>query len=149
VDTLTWTILAGVIGACGWVYKLYRDDRKDRRKEMRSRVDTLIEMVEEVESAANTYYQIPPTDSRCFDLANIIRVKCKQIGNRAFNIQIDLPPTSLTSLLIRFRKAASGGDFDQVSRIAVTTDSPILRELADASRLFVDESEKLFRQKFP
>lgn len=149
MDPFTWTVLGGLVAGGGWLYKLKVDKDNLFRKEVRNQVDDLIKMVEEVDVAAHTYFQLAPGDSRCFELANKIRCRVKQIGTRAFHLHSATAPNNLTSLSLRFRQAASGGEFDQVSRVAMNAGDEKLRAISDAARSLIDEAESVFRQRFP
>ena len=143
MEPLLWVAGAIVTGI-----GLYLRISLQKRKEIRRKIDALLELVEAVETAAYDFYARAPDDAKCKELAQMIRCKVKQSGAHAARLNILLPESRASSLLIRFRQVVTGGEFESSSRDPSPGTDPLFEKISQASRNLRHSLETEFEKTF-
>jgi len=141
-------IVTIIVTIVGWQVVSRFNDRRELRKEVRARIDSVAKLLEEVELAAHQYYAIAATAPKAIESGQLIRCKLKQIGSRASDLDKLLPDCRGCTLSVEFRKTVSSADFDQSARLPRALDDPIFMRISNARKLVLDSFEAGFRRLF-
>lgn len=117
------TVLSGyafagnwLLVVCGWLVVNWQTNRRERRKEIRAAIDTIEDLVLDVEVAARKYYQLAGTDSDAKALALEIKSLTRRLAARMAALANFRSEFHSEQQLISFRAAVTGGDFESASR---------------------------------
>lgn len=142
-----WGVLGGGGLGIGGFFLLWlrtkATARADSRKEDRAAIDAITGLVDQVESLCYQYYSVDADDAKAKESAQRIRALVQQIGRKTNILSHKYPDHHLTSLMVKFRQAATS-QLDDVSRKALLHTDQIFEQISASGRRLVDEFESIF-----
>ena len=102
----------------GWLVVNSQNNARERRKESRSLVESIEELVLGIEVAAREYYALSGADPAGQALALQIKAGFRTLSSRLKVLGRYSTKFNATDELIAFRTAVTGGDFESASRAA-------------------------------
>jgi hypothetical protein len=130
-NTFQWTdAISWVLVICGWLLINRQNNSRETRKELRSKVDQLKKLVDEIEDAAVEHHTQNQTPIRCMKLKRALA-----------RMNRDLQLISSAGLLVdrysqrvaRMRQAVTLRNFDSSKYAPVVPGDPIVAEIGAAS----------------
>lgn len=114
----------------GWVVVNRQNNSRERRKEVRTVVDSTEKLILEIEVAARKYYALPGTDSDAATLALEIKASLRTLSSRMKVLRLLSPTFASNNELIAFRTAVTGGDFEASQRPACPPTHRVFSEIS-------------------
>ena len=144
-----WYLIAALaIPIIVGIYVSAQNDKREKRKELRSKIDALTALVEEVQAIADHYFCLPADDEKCIELSQSIRSKTKHIASRACDLNNSFANANAPSLSIAFRQAVSLENLDRANRTPLQPDDRLFVKISNCGLLLIQSLENAFRQKF-
>ena len=141
-----WWVLPVLI-VCGWFVVRHFNSASETRKEVRSQIDEVTSLIEEVQKHCYEYYASGGDDPAIAKCGQNIRCNVKQIGARVSMINNQLPQFALRTRSVKFRQAASFR-LDDIRRPALPSSDPIYEEISNAGAALINALEGAFRSRF-
>jgi hypothetical protein len=137
-DLVTWGLVI-----LGWIIVSRGNDKRERRKEIRSQLDKLARELRDLEQEARVHFLAPGSDpeARAREVSLRWRVKnAIRLMDRLALGEIKCESDKKSAL----RQAVTGGDFDSPERVASEATAPKLQAISEAVAEIVDALEKSF-----
>jgi hypothetical protein len=146
----SWGTLISLMigGLITWGIRSRIAAKGQRKKDIRTLVDGAINLVEEIQDLAYTYYIKAGSDTDTLESSQKIKSKLKTLGNKITHLHKIVRVRNGTSLLTahkNLRQSVTLSDFESRTRAARQTDDPIFEDIsAKAGRLMevLEESYK-------
>lgn len=126
----------------GWVVVSRGNDKREKRKEIRTLLNEIRQMVNQVEVRAIEYYQLTPEDTR--DLAVQLKQQLKQISTLTTTVTKLSSSFELSDQVADLRKKVTGQDFDSATRVPRKGNDTLFGEIAIAAAELIDSMENVF-----
>lgn len=140
----TWApVVSWGLVLLGWWRVTRENDRRQRRKETRERIDIVLDMLDELEDAAVEYFTSAP-GSVADKTSRSIKSTIGKLGHHVAILARISDRYNCAIELTRLRKAITGGDFDSQSRIATTVSDERFLEIAQHSTAVARKLDSAF-----
>lgn len=135
-----WSLAALVIAAVLASWLRGRENRKSQRiKDLRAKLDAIIEDLDSVEDLSVSYFLKPTNDIEAQQNGLQIKAKIKRVGERINSIHID--PTinqasksaSLLTKVVQFRQVVTLENFDSANRKPLAPQDPKFDQISKSS----------------
>lgn len=140
-----WALIVG-----GWVFTSRDSLKRERRKELRARIDGFIEVIEEIEKNALAYYKTPagadaPSDSpnQAWLVSALGRL------SRGLSRLKKAQNVNVVAQIVRFRQSVTSGDFDSKERLARKDTDPVLHKISVSALELIEHLESEYDRIHP
>ncbi|BAK76766.1 hypothetical protein NH8B_1951 [Pseudogulbenkiania sp. NH8B] len=113
----------------GWMIVRGDNNRRERRKELRVIVDSVIEHLDALEQKTHDYFTSEPstaTDRVAQEIKSLLKVIACDLSS----LKTEEPLLDCNLQIIRLRRRITSGEFDSASRVARTSNDPFFAEVA-------------------
>lgn len=128
--------------ALGWRVVSRENDKREKRKEIRSILNEVRQLLTQVEMRAIEYYRIEPEKSK--DLAIQIKQQIKQIATLVTMVTRLSTKFDLSEAMMEFRSAVTGGDFESANRPLRSSDDQLFAQISLTSAELLNLMEEIF-----
>jgi len=144
-----WGPVASVIlVALGWVWISRDNDRRESRKEIRTELNDLRDLIRDIEMSARSYFRTTPDDPESDRLSSLIKRSLQTLAGRLIAIKLRWKELDLDSDLTSFRRRITSGDFDSRQRRAISSTDLLILEIENAGQSLIDAIERAFATSF-
>jgi hypothetical protein len=130
----------------GWKIVSKGNDKRERRKEVRSLLNEIRAKVLEIEGQALDYYRLAP--SKSVALGTSIKQNLKHVGMLSTTIVKFHENFDLSSQLMLFRQKVSGQDFETATRQIRQADDRLFVEISSAATDLIDQMESIYSSTY-
>jgi len=134
-----------LLAVFGWLATHLFSEARERRKEVRERLDKLVERIVGLEDDARAFHSAAEYDEHA---ANAILYELDRLERSATRVQA-LNIDALVPMLIHHRRAITLQNFDASSFKTQAGSSEIFADIASASADFEDELERQYGVRYP
>jgi hypothetical protein len=141
-----WTeAIPWIVAAIGWGATHLFSEARERRKEVRTQLDKLLERLAKLEEAARDFHTDESFDQKksLSILSDIDRIE--RVLTRLTAIQVD----NLVPVIILHRRAITFQNFDKTSFEKKDSSSEVISDINSATQDFEDEIEAQYRIAYP
>ncbi|WP_155740175.1 hypothetical protein [Burkholderia territorii] len=158
-DTFSWlheNSFAGqwLLIVIGWLVVNKQTNSRERRKEIRSTIDSIEKLILEIEVAARNYYKLEESTEDAQNQALQIkasfrtlsaRIKLLRTYSRIRILKFWKNKFSISDTkLIDFRSAVTGGEFESSSRKAYAANHRVFSEISAAAGSLIDHLNEFY-----
>jgi hypothetical protein len=153
-----WRFVVQIIGyvggwgliVTGWIVTSRQSLERERRKELRARIDEFIEDIEEIEKNAIAFYQSEPGSEKVGEPTSKMAI-VGAVGKLSRGLQRLKKAQNVNAVtqIIRFRKSITGGDFDSKDRHARDNTDPVLHTISVSALELVEQLESEYDRIHP
>ncbi|WP_143330316.1 hypothetical protein [Chromobacterium haemolyticum] len=146
-DLKDWApAVSWVLVLWGWHRVTKENNKRELRKEVKDRIDTVAKLLDSVEDDAIEYYRMDNSDES-IRLARKIKVNVASVGHH-LNILTNIDDKYRCSHeLIALRKAVTGSDFDSAERAVRELGDQIFTDIAAASVNVIRKLDRAYAGK--
>lgn len=134
-----FTIVTWLTAILGWIVVNYQNNRREGRKEIRSAINEIVELIEKTENEAVNYHTSEDSNPT---LSIKIKTSLTKIADRIRYLELHDSKTSRN--LYDFRSAITIRNFDTASHSQQAMDSELIEELSAAAANLIDSLETSF-----
>lgn len=138
-------IIPWVIAVTGWIVVNRDNNKRESRKELRAKVDRVIQDVRSLHSIALKYHTAQHRDELA---ARQIRADLKLISNRIFQLRL-LNPERASCLIIDLRQRITLTNFDTREHTPIDVGSEKVAAIDEVVDALENDLEREFRDKYP
>lgn len=122
---VSWLLVIG-----GWFFVSQDQDKKQRRKEYRDRIDAVVDLVDSIESDAIAYYLLDGSQDACPALASKIKTKFIKLRAKLEILNAIWSKEDYQQLRIDFWLVVTGEDFEVKTRKKLQSHDEKISEIA-------------------
>ncbi len=137
---ISGAVVPWLLVIAGWFFVARDNNKRERRKELRAALSQLTEKIRRCEQDAHEYWMSSAGSERAIALGIGLKRLLQSIAAERSRLQQECKMGDSTDELIAYRRAVTGGDFEQQSRQPSSSASERLQEISESA---VDLVEKL------
>jgi hypothetical protein len=142
----SWTEAAPwLVAVVGWFATHLFSEARERRKEVRSQVDKLLQQVADIEETARSFHTASTFDEKTSTELITELSRIERALDRISKFKID----NFTAVLVHLRRAITLHNFDKSDFASRTYSDQLLLDIGDAIRDFEDELEAQYSLSYP
>lgn len=143
----TAPMVSWLLVVVGWFFVSRDQDKKQRRKEYRDRIDSTIDLIDSIESDAISYFLIDGNNDQCPKLASNIKTNFTKLKSKLDVLNSIWNFDDHQSLRIDFWLAVTGEDFEVKSRQRLQSYNERLSEISALSNALTASLEVCYYNK--
>ena len=154
LETITeWSkLLAGPVSwllvIVGWIVVTRDQDNRFRRNEIRSVMNDLKKLLNEIENCSIDYWPIPGNAENAHELSRIIKQRIQWLAHYKRILSRDDKNLLVDEEMKKLRQAITGDDFDSPARQAVRKNSSKVLKILRRSNEFAEAIELAYEKKY-